>query len=59
MKHNEWKSQYIYSLLNYQKLGFTPVSDYSFLKTAAKYFQVTNKKDSERFPIMKFSMPLQ
>jgi hypothetical protein len=35
MNHNEWKSQYIYAVMNYQKLGFIPISNYSLLKYAS------------------------
>jgi hypothetical protein len=59
MNHNHWKSQYAYSFLNYQKIGFTPVSDYALLKNAAGFYRVTKKPQSEQFPIMNFSIPLQ
>jgi hypothetical protein len=34
MNHRDWRSQYIYVLLNYYKLGFKVVSDYQFLDNA-------------------------
>ena len=46
MKHDDWKSQYIYSVMNYQKLGFRPVSDYAFLDSAIYNFDL--KKVAEQ-----------
>lgn len=35
MNHKDWKSQYVYLLLNYYKLGFKVISDYHFLDSAS------------------------
>lgn len=43
MKHDEWKSQYIYLLMNYQQMGFTRISDYIFLKDMEKFLGLHKK----------------
>ena len=37
MVHDDWKSQYIYSILNYQKIGFRRISDLVILDHQSYY----------------------
>ena len=53
MRHNNWKSQFIYSLLNYNKLGFKIVSDYAFLDSSSYMLGLRDLKDSERWPTIR------
>jgi hypothetical protein len=57
MNHNDWKSQYIYAIMNYQKLGFTQISNYTRLRDASLLYKVSKKSLSEQFPIMRFAKP--
>ena len=59
MKHDHWRSQYIYNLMNYQELGFTRISDYVFLKEMARRLGTDKKNEDEQWPVMKFKMPLK
>lgn len=44
MEHNNWKSQFIYCLLNYNKLGFKKVSDYAFLDSSSYMLELRDVK---------------
>ena len=59
MSHDQWKSQYIYSIMNYQKLGFRPVSDYVFLDSALYTYNLKKVAKDQRWPLLRFSMPVQ
>lgn len=59
MKHDDWKSQYIYALLNYQKLGFQRLSDYMQLREASKFYGLSKKPELDKWPLLKFNIPLR
>ena len=59
MRHNHWKSQFIYLLLNYNKLGFKVVSDYAFLDTASYSLEIRHLKEEERWPTVRIIIGLR
>lgn len=62
MRHNDWKSIYIESWLNYQKLGFRKFSDYLLLKDMNKYFNMQRGENvgyCDAWPVLKFGEPMQ
>lgn len=59
MKHDDWRSQYIYALMNYQQLGFLRISDYVFLKELGRKLNINKQQNEEQWPVMKFKLPLQ
>lgn len=58
MKQDCWKSQYMYLLLNYHKLGFRRISDLVFLDRASYFLDLRNKEDGERWPAVKVVVAL-
>jgi hypothetical protein len=44
--------------MNYQKLGFTPISNYTRLRDASFFYKVSKKPLPEQFPIMRFAKPI-
>ena len=59
MQHTNWKSQFIYSLLNYHKLGFKIVSDYAFLDSSSYMLELRNLKDEQRWPTVRVIVGLK
>lgn len=53
MQHDNWKSQFIYLLLNYNKLGFKIVSDYAFLDSSSYMLELRNIKEEDRWPTIR------
>ena len=45
--------------MNYQKLGFRPVSDYVFLDSALYTYNLKKVAKDQRWPLLRFSMPVQ
>lgn len=45
MKHDEWQSQYINAILNYQKIGFRRVSDMVMLERGTSIMDLGDKKE--------------
>lgn len=59
MRQDCWKSQYIYSMLNYNRLGFRRISDLVFLDRASYFLKLRKVKDEERWPSIKVVIGLQ
>ena len=59
MRQDCWKSQYLYLLLNYHKLGFRRVSDLVFLDRASYFLDLRKIEDSERWPSVKVVIALE
>lgn len=58
MRHDEWQSQYMYLLMNYNQLGFRRVSDLAFLDRASYFLDLRKKRESERWPSLKINIAL-
>ena len=59
MQHNNWKSQFIYSLFNYNKLGFKIVSDYAFLDSSSYMLELRHLKQEDRWPTVRVIIGLK
>lgn len=59
MRQDCWKSQYVYLLLNYNKLGFRRISDLVFLDRASYFLDLRKIQDNERWPSVKVVVALE
>ena len=59
MVHDDWKSQYIYSILNYQKVGFRRTSDLAILDKQSYILELRALNEEERWPAAKILVGLQ
>ena len=59
MRHDQWKSQYIYLLLNYHQLAFRGISDLFFLDRASYLLDLRKMKDEERWPSIRVTIALE
>ena len=58
MRHDSWKSQYIFAILNYQKIGFKRVSDLSILDSTSYHLNLRKIDDQQRWPLAKINIAL-
>lgn len=59
MRNDSWKSQYLYLMLNYNKLGFRRISDLVTLDRASYLLDLRTIKDEERWPAIKVVVALE
>lgn len=59
MRNDCWKSQYLYLMLNYNKLGFRRVSDLVHLDRASYLLDLRQIDDGERWPAIKVVVALE
>jgi hypothetical protein len=59
MRNDCWKSQYLYLMLNYNKLGFRRISDLVHLDRASYLLDLRQVKDEERWPAIKVVVALE
>lgn len=59
MRHDCWQSQYLFLMLNYNKLGFRRISDLVQLDRASYLLGLREKEDSQRWPAIKVVVALE
>lgn len=59
MRNDSWKSQYLYLMLNYNKLGFRRISDLVTLDRASYLLDLRKTRDEERWPAIKVVVALE
>lgn len=59
MRNDCWQSQYLYLMLNYNKLGFRRISDLVQLNRASFLLGLRETKDENRWPAVKVVVALE
>ena len=59
MRQDCWRSQYMYLLLNYHRLGFRRVSDLVYLDRASYFLKLRETPDQLRWPAIKVVIALE
>jgi hypothetical protein len=59
MRNDAWQSQYLYLMLNYNKLGFRRVSDLVHLDRASHLLDLRKVDDQVRWPAIKVVVALE
>lgn len=59
MRNDCWKSQYLYLMLNYNKLGFRRISDLVTLDRASYLLDLRKTQEEERWPAIKVVVALE
>lgn len=59
MKNDCWQSQYMYLMLNYNKLGFRRISDLVQLDRASYLLDLRQTEEERRWPAIKVVVALE